>query len=174
MVILFIIIIAIIAWQIAKAQNEREEEEKQRQEKIQKEKHIKRENDILLVKQFAKSNNVDIGRLLEDRNSLLTSAIRNYATGKLTMPLKPSTVKPVYRGNAIAEYTADQMNKERQTNYNDSLSSSNDLVSKGLEYRTKCKQKEGEILRKLKRIPENEEYIEILQRYFAEDDKVFL
>lgn len=153
-----------------------EQERKAKEEEQKQARQKQRDRDINSVISFAKNNGVDISGLIRERNNLYKQAIRNYVTGTLTKPLIPNTVKANYSGSiigAFGDYRAEQINKERQQQYNDLLVSSNNSINTGIAYRTKYRTTEEKILNKLSEIPNSDKYIKILRKYFDEDDEVF-
>lgn len=157
-------------------QKEKVEEQKRKAEEQNKKKQEQRKNEINSVKQFAGNHGFDIKSLLKQREDLYNLAVRNYVTGKLTTPLKPTTVKANYSGSiigAFGDYRAEQINKERQQQYNDLSNSSQHSINVGLNYKNKYKYLESKMIEELKKIPNSEKYVAILEKYFKEDDNVF-
>lgn len=155
---------------------EREEKQKKILEEYSEKKQEQRKNEINSVKQFAENNGISLKDLLAERDKLYNLAVKNYAVGKLTTPLKPNTVKANYSGSiigAFGDYRAEQINKERQEQYNQLSASSNNSINIGLNYKRQYKALENKILNSLKSIPKSEKYIQILEKYFSEDEKVF-
>lgn len=155
---------------------EREEKQKKIIEEYNKKKQEQRNNEINSVKQFAGNHGFDIKSLLKQREDLYNLAVRNYATGKLTTPLKPTTVKANYSGSiigAFGDYRAEQINNERQQQYNDLSYNSQHSINVGLNYHNKYKYLESKMIEELKKIPNSEKYVAILEKYFKEDDKIF-
>lgn len=171
--IIIVILVLCVLFFYSNYKEKKEREAKEQKEQMQKEKAEKRKNDIEIVKQFAEKNNHSINKLMEKRENLYASAVRNYISGKLSSPLIPTKVTPVYKGNAMAEYASQKINNERQETYNNLLSYSNTQISKGLKYKTQYKNVEKEIIEELKVIPESQEYVKILQNIFEEDEKIF-
>lgn len=155
---------------------ERKEKQKQILEEYNQKKQEQRKKEINSVKQFAGNNGISIKDLLTERDRLYNLAVRNYAVGKLTTPLKPNTVKANYSGSIIGsfgDYRAEQINKERQEQYNQLSKSSNNSINIGLNYKRQYKTLENQIINNLKSIPKSEKYVEILIKYFTEDERAF-
>lgn len=176
--ILFIFSLCMLPLSIANRRkiNERKEKQKKIIEEYNKKNQEQRKNDINSVKQFAGNHGFDIKSLLKQREDLYNLAVRNYATGKLTTPLKPTTVKANYSGSIIGaygDYRAEQINNERQQQYNDLSNSSQHSINVGLNYHNKYKYLESKMIEELKKIPNSEKYVKILEKYFKEDDKIF-
>lgn len=155
---------------------EKEEKQKKIIEEYTEKKKEQRKKDLNSVKQFAGNHGFDIKSLLKQREDLYNLAARNYITGKLTTPLKPTTVKANYSGSiigAFGDYRAEQINKERQQQYNDLSNSSQQSINVGFNYKRKYKYLESKMIEELKKIPNSAKYVAILEKYFKEDDNVF-